>query len=392
MKNKKLSNIQITRHTKIVAFSVICLLIITISYSYSAYFSIKTNSSDQSVSTGTLDVQITNSKITLDSMEPMSASAAVTDTTGNIRSSGYIYNAGSLDANYYITISYDYDAYKDYGHSGTAFSENVFPVEFISGGVKICSTASDCSTTSMGLNGTAFNLGDLAISNATGGSLVENNLGYYIIWRGTIAAGKKVYFSIPLWLTEEVNNQEYLSDIPIYLKLDVYSTVKDSESTATISGIYTDDDGNPVADEKIYLTNGSYTATTDSNGKFTFSNLPAGIYDVKVNGILTPTTLGVFKLEEGPSNTYYGTNGYTHIKISSTSNTSSFFVHRAYRGYTTINGFKKANSLETDSITEFALETTYHIEGSTILKYNPASPTINLNKFQGSSEYSLTIY
>lgn len=388
MKNKKLSNIQITRHTKIVAFSVICLLIITISYSYSAYFSIKTNSSDQSVSTGTLDVQITNSKITLDSMEPMNIGHA----KFSIGSSGYIYNAGSLDANYYITISYDYDAYTDYGHSGVAFSENVFPVEFISGGVKICSTASDCGTNSIGWTGTAFNLGDLAISKATTGSLVENGLGYYIIWRGSITAGEKVYFSIPLWLTEEVNNQEYLSELPIYLKLDVYSTVKDSESTATISGIYTDDDGNPVANKNIYLTNGSYTATTDSNGKFTFSNLPAGIYDVKVGTSLSNTTLGVFKLQEGTSNTYYGTDGYTYSKISSTSTTSSFLVHRAYRGTTTINGFKKANLIETDSITEIDAVTAYQIEGSTILTYNPDLPTINLNKFQGSSEYSLTIY
>lgn len=391
MKNKKLSNIQITRHTKIVAFSVICLLIITISYSYSAYFSIKTNSSDQSVSTGTLDVQITNSKITLDSMEPMSTDYAAMDKTGNIQSSsGYIYNAGSLDANYYITISYDYDAYTDYGHSNTAFLENVFPVEFISGGVKICSTSSDCGTNSMGWSGTAFNLGDLAISKATAGSLVENSLGYYIIWRGSIAAGEKVYFSIPLWLTEEVNNQEYLSELPIYLKLDVYSTVKDSESTAKISGIYTDDDGNPVANKTIYLTNGSYTATTDSDGKFTFSNLPAGIYDVKVGTALWNTTLGVFKLQEG--NRSYGTSGYTYSKISSTSTTTSFLVHRAYKGTTTINGFKKANLIETDSITEIDTVTAYQIEGSTILTYNPDSPTINLNKFQGSSEYSLTIY
>ena len=77
-------------------------------------------------------------------------------------------------------------------------------------------------------------------------------------------------------------------------------------TSGVLTGVVTDDAGNPVAGATVTLTSGSQgftrTATTSNNGRFTFANLPTGSqYSVEVNAagmdLFTATDISVLASE-----------------------------------------------------------------------------------------------
>lgn len=102
--------------TQLVILSVIILTIVTLSFSYSAFFTVQSLSTVQEISTGNLDVTVTldntNSISQTEEIFP-SSTEDVTEGTGGNYSVLTLLNEGSLDADFSVTLSYDFDKMKE---------------------------------------------------------------------------------------------------------------------------------------------------------------------------------------------------------------------------------------------------------------------------------------
>lgn len=112
---------KIRRDTKIVILSVMILTIVTLSVSYSAFFTVQSLSSIQEIATGSLDVDVT-----VDNTKSMSAGSEIFPVTPDQLNCSKFYsivtltNNGDLDAEFSVSVGYDYDAiradYNDYAN------------------------------------------------------------------------------------------------------------------------------------------------------------------------------------------------------------------------------------------------------------------------------------
>lgn len=100
------------RNTKIVILSVIVLTIISLSFSYSAFFSISSGNVVKKISTGTLDVTASATPMAKDDIFPTEETLpnnpqSTLYNQDKDNASLVITNNGNIDANYVVSLSYD---------------------------------------------------------------------------------------------------------------------------------------------------------------------------------------------------------------------------------------------------------------------------------------------
>ena len=100
------------RNTKIVILSVVILTIISLSFSYSAFFSISSGNVVKEISTGTLDVTASATPMAKDDVFPTEETLpnnekSVLKFAEKNFAPLVITNSGNIDANYVVTLSYD---------------------------------------------------------------------------------------------------------------------------------------------------------------------------------------------------------------------------------------------------------------------------------------------
>lgn len=100
------------RNTKIVILSVVILTIISLSFSYSAFFSITSGNVIKEISTGTLDVTASATPMAKDDIFPTEETLPSSDqSTLQNQNKDYasliVTNNGNIDANYVVSLSYD---------------------------------------------------------------------------------------------------------------------------------------------------------------------------------------------------------------------------------------------------------------------------------------------
>lgn len=105
---------EIKRDTQLVIISVILLTIVSLSVSYSAFFSVESKSAIQQISTGTLEVTIDNTSAAMSSAALLPTSTSQMPSSANSSvSASFSYarlvleNTGTLDADFSVTIGYD---------------------------------------------------------------------------------------------------------------------------------------------------------------------------------------------------------------------------------------------------------------------------------------------
>ena len=101
----------IKRQSTMIIVAVICLTLATIGISYALFFQVETNTNNQIVEAGTLNIQYGagSSAITATELLPMTDEEALASSTmtGTI----YIENAGTLPANYEVKLGDDTEAF-----------------------------------------------------------------------------------------------------------------------------------------------------------------------------------------------------------------------------------------------------------------------------------------
>ena len=105
---------EIKRDTQLIIISVLILTIITLSVSYSAFFSVQSQSTVQEISTGVLDVVIdsTSAAMSTDDLFPTAVTDLPTQATSVVDNTEGTYarlilkNNGTLDADFSVTIDF----------------------------------------------------------------------------------------------------------------------------------------------------------------------------------------------------------------------------------------------------------------------------------------------
>jgi len=103
----------IKRQSTIIAVAVICLTLTTIGVSYALFFQVETNSNNQVVQAGSLDVAYGSgtASISATEFEPLSDDDAL--LTSSITGTIYIENKGTLPANYTVKLGNDIESFNN---------------------------------------------------------------------------------------------------------------------------------------------------------------------------------------------------------------------------------------------------------------------------------------
>ena len=330
----------------IIVACVIVLTIITISVSYAAFFTVKTNTANQSVTTGTLAVTYTeqSTAINRNNMSSMSDEMGLALTEASVI---YIQNTGSLDSTFTITLGYDMENFLSSVGSNT--EAELTPLDY----VKVAIYEYN------GTNNETLIVGPITISELPIYELNNSDSRYnrYSILfdsvGGTSSGDATKTYKVKMWLSDKAIPAASYSYF--YLNAEVVAEVLNAKMSYNISGTLTDSAGSPLNEAVISLQNNSIVSTTDSSGAFNLNGIYPGVYNLNItyNGV---TYKGNLTVTEGESNSL-NSRGST---FSGDANTDIYNI--AYNYGTTLTNILNANNITTyaDAAT-FVAGTSYNL-------------------------------
>jgi len=231
---------EIKRDTQLIILSVAVLTIVTLSVSYSAFFSVQSLSTIQEITTGNLDVEVTvdNTNSILNGEEELFPSTIddVTDESTGSYSTLTLLNEGNLDADFSVTVSYDYDklrsisGYSDY--TDRQLLDHLVSFEYLNIGIYDVTNGKWINFSESGENLYP------AISGLTPTS--EDRYAYPIL-RDIVEANvtgqekSQRVFRIYIWLSDETPVSEIGKFV--YLKLNVKCAAGTETITETVEGL-----------------------------------------------------------------------------------------------------------------------------------------------------------
>ena len=280
-------------------FIAVCVGILTISVigvSYSAFFTVQTNTVNQEVTTGTLNVLYSDSYIEANKsfdtndLQPMSDSDALNNSEARII---HIENKGTL------TIGYDLDAYKNKDSELT-------PIDFVRFAVYEIDTTNENRKT---LISGPQNITDLPIYYL---DEKDNTKNRYTVLVDTIEAegtDSIKNYQVKIWLSDKATPAA--SHTYFYINSEIVATVEGAKQSYDLSGI---------SSGKLDLSSKNET------GNFNISKLPSGTYNVEIK-TSDKTYAGNLTIREGES-----------LSVASMASTFSTETNHDIYDYAYING------------------------------------------------------
>lgn len=361
----------------IIVACVIVLTIITISVSYAAFFTVKTNTANQSVTTGTLAVTYTeqSTAINRNNMSSMSDEMGLALTEASVI---YIQNTGSLDSTFTITLGYDMENFLS--SVGSNNEAELTPLDY----VKVAIYEYN------GTNNETLIVGPITISELPIYELNNSDSRYnrYSILfdsvGGTSSGDATKTYKVKMWLSDKAIPAASYSYF--YLNAEVVAEVLNAKMSYNISGTLTDSAGSPLNEAVISLQNNSVVSTTDSSGAFNLNGIYPGVYNLNItyNGV---TYKGNLTVTEGESNSL-NSRGST---FSGDANTDIYNI--AYNYGTTLTNILNANNITTYAAaatfvvgTSYNLRPTYELVGGA----NSDITGVGISLDTSTGMYSLT--
>ncbi len=301
-------------------FIAVCVGILTISVigvSYSAFFTVQTNTVNQEVTTGTLNVLYSDSYIEANKsfdtndLQPMSDSDALNNSEARII---HIENKGTLPSEYTLTIGYDLDAYKNKDSELT-------PIDFVRFAVYEIDTTNENRKT---LISGPQNITDLPIYYL---DEKDNTKNRYTVLVDTIEAegtDSIKNYQVKIWLSDKATPAA--SHTYFYINSEIVATVEGAKQSYDLSGILKDSNGSPISNATIDIQNGSKMVQTNETGNFNISKLPSGTYNVEIK-TSDKTYAGNLTIREGES-----------LSVASMASTFSTETNHDIYDYAYING------------------------------------------------------
>ena len=197
------------RDKQIIILSVLILTMIALNTSYSAFFTIKSQSTMQEISTGTLTV-LTDTSEAMSNEDLMPTPTEDLPTEMNSVSDGKfaklnLQNTGTIEADFSVSITYD-DIPADKTQA------DLIDLRYLKVGIY---DEDNNSWVSFGEDGSG-------IYNTTITALSPSDTNVYPILINRIAASKTKQYKVYVWLSEDTPTSE-IGKL-VYLKLDVKST------------------------------------------------------------------------------------------------------------------------------------------------------------------------
>ena len=362
----------------IIVACVIVLTIITISVSYAAFFTVKTNTANQSVTTGTLAVTYTeqSTAINRNNMSSMSDEMGLALTEASVI---YIQNTGSLDSTFTITLGYDMENFLSSVGSNT--EAELTPLDYVKVAIYEYNGTND-ETLIVG----PITISELPIYELNNSDSRYNR--YSILFDsvgGTSSGDATKTYKVKMWLSDKAIPAASYSYF--YLNAEVVAEVLNAKMSYNISGTLTDSAGSPLNEAVISLQNNSAVSTTDSSGAFNLNGIYPGVYNLNItyNGV---TYKGNLTVTEGESNSL-NSRGST---FSGDANTDIYNI--AYNYGTTLTNILNANNITTyaDAATfvagtSYNLRPTYELVGGA----NSDITGVGISLDTSSGMYSLTL-
>ena len=345
---KKIDFDKITKFVKkknfLIACCVLVLTIGTLGYSYGAFFSVKTNSANQTVTTGTLNVSYTNASTSMDKgqMQSMSDEMGLNETDNSLI---YIQNTGSLDSTFTLTVGYDMENFTS--RSGYQETDELTPLDYVMVAVYEHSGGSD----TLVVEPTA--VAELPIYEVNSSDSRYNRYAILFDTVGSTSSGNATKtYKVKMWLSDKAIPAA--SYTYFYLNAEIIAEVENAKMAYNFSGTVTDNTGAALNGAVVSIQNGSVTSQTDASGNYTLNGIYPGTYnlDITYNGI---TYSGNLTVVEGTSNSLVS-NGTTF----NGSDSDIFSVANTYK--TTIDKIISLNDIDTYSTeVSFASGTTYNL-------------------------------
>lgn len=301
----------IKKRNFIIAFGVFVLTIFSIGLSYASFFSVKTNTTNQAITTGTLSVSYGNeaSAILKNNMQTMSNEDGLKKGETTVV---YIQNTGSLDSTFTLNIGYDMDNFIN--RSGYSDSDMLTPLDYVMVAVYQYNGVGKEDT----LIGEPVAITDLPIYSLNSSDYRYNRYTLNVSSVGsTSSTSATKTYKIKMWLSDKAIPKASYSYF--YINTEVVAEVEQAKMAYTFSGTLSDGTAN-VDGAVINVQNGSYKVSSADGGKFSIPALYPGTYnfDITYNNELYKGNLTIV---EGSSNalasfgtTFSGNNIYSISK------------------------------------------------------------------------------
>ena len=376
---KKIDFDKITKFVKkknfLIACCVLVLTIGTLGYSYGAFFSVKTNTNNQTVTTGTLNVSYTNASTSMDKgqMQSMSDEMGLNETDNSLI---YIQNTGSLDSTFTLTVGYDMANFTS--RSGYQETDELTPLDYVMVAVYEHSDGTD----TLVVEPTA--VAELPIYEMNSSDSRYNRYAILFDTVGSTSSGNATKtYKVKMWLSDKAIPAA--SFTYFYLNAEIIAEVENAKMAYNLSGTVTDSSSTALNGAVVSIQNGSVTSQTDASGNFTLNGIYPGTYnlDITYNGI---TYKGNLTVVEGAANNLVS-NGTT---FNSTSDI--FSVANTYK--TTIAKIISLNDIDTYSTeVAFASGTTYNLAPTYTFTGGgtEAVSGLNISLDTSNQTYSLTL-
>lgn len=335
--------------TFVMALCVFGLTMASIGFTYASFFTIKSNTKNQSITTGTLQVSYGNDSSVINKYSNL---VTMNDEQGLEESDAaviYIQNTGSLDSTYVLTLGYDMTNFT--ARSTYSEDDELTPLDYVRVAVYEYNGVGEEDTLVSG----PVNVGDLPIysintsdSRYNRYSILFNTLG------GTTTTNNTKTYKVKIWLSDKaIPSASYTF---FYINAEVVAEVSNAKMDYSLSGkVYLD--SSLASDAIINIQNNSKVATC-SSGEFSVGGLYPGVYNVDItyNDIVYS---GNITIEEGDA-------------VSLTKRGSTFsgtdIYNIAYTYGTTLGKIIKLNNIDTYSsaavISSGSLPPTYKITGA----------------------------
>lgn len=376
---KKIDFDKITKFVKkknfLIACCVLVLTIGTLGYSYGAFFSVKTNTNNQTVTTGTLNVSYTNASTSMDKgqMQSISDEMGLNETDNSLI---YIQNTGSLDSTFTLTVGYDMANFTS--RSGYQETDELTPLDYVMVAVYEHSDGTD----TLVVEPTA--VAELPLYEVNSNDSRYNRYAILFDTVGSTSSGNATKtYKVKMWLSDKAIPAA--SFTYFYLNAEIIAEVENAKMAYNLSGTVTDSSSTALNGAVVSIQNGSVTSQTDASGNFTLNGIYPGTYnlDITYNGI---TYKGNLTVVEGTANNLVS-NGTT---FNSTSDI--FSVANTYK--TTIAKIISLNDIDTYSTeVAFASGTTYNLAPTYTFTGGgtEAVSGLNISLDTSNQTYSLTL-
>ena len=365
-------------------FIAVCVFVLTLStigISYASFFTVKTNSNNQSVTTGTLQVSYgnqTSASINKENMSSISDEMGLSLSSANDISVVHIQNTGTLNSTFTLNIGYDMENFT--GRTNYSESDKLTPLDYVKIAVYEYNGVND-ETLIVG----PITIADLPIYRYNDN---QNYIRYAILFDvvGSTTSGDATKtYKIKTWLSDKAIPAASYSYF--YINTEVVAEVENAKMNYNLSGTLTDSNGTALNGATISIQNGSVKSATNTSGAFTLNGIYPGTYnlDITYNNI---TYKGNLTIEEGDTLSL-NSLGTT---FDGSSTTSIYNITNTYK--TTFNNIITKNNLKTysDAITfeegkTYNLMPTYKLVGASTININNLKISLDID----NQMYSLSL-